>query len=86
MRTISASEAKQKFAAVLDAAQREPVMIRRHDRDVAVVMSVQEFEQTWRQKAIAVPSARGADRRRDASSMSEQLLAEMLSDEESGSV
>jgi hypothetical protein len=29
MRTISATEAKQGFATVLDAAQREPVVIRR---------------------------------------------------------
>jgi len=29
MKTVSASEAKQKFAAVIDAAAREPVVIRR---------------------------------------------------------
>ena len=33
MQTISATDAKQKFAALLDAAQREPVRIQRHDRD-----------------------------------------------------
>ena len=44
MRYISATEAKQALAAVLDAAQREPVVIRRQQRDVAVVLSVQEYE------------------------------------------
>jgi antitoxin Phd len=44
MRTISATEAKQCFAAVLDAAQREPVVIRRHERDVAVLLSSEEYE------------------------------------------
>lgn len=44
MQTISATDAKQRLAAMLDAAQREPVIIRRQKRDVAVVMSMQEFE------------------------------------------
>jgi len=44
MRSISATEAKQSLAAVLDTAQREPVVIRRHDRDVAVVLSAEEYE------------------------------------------
>ena len=43
MRTISATEAKQNFAAMIDSAQREPVHIRRHNRDLAVVMSAEEF-------------------------------------------
>ena len=34
MRYLSATEAKQGLAAVLDAAQREPVVIRRQQRDV----------------------------------------------------
>jgi prevent-host-death family protein len=44
MRHVSATEAKQTLAAVLDAAQREPVVIRRRRRDVAVVLSMQEYE------------------------------------------
>jgi prevent-host-death family protein len=44
MRYVSATEAKQALAAVLDAAQREPVVIRRQKRDVAVVLSLQEYE------------------------------------------
>ncbi|MGH6919703.1 MAG: type II toxin-antitoxin system Phd/YefM family antitoxin [Geminicoccaceae bacterium] len=44
MRYVSATEAKQALAAVLDAAQREPVVIRRQKRDVAVILSLQEYE------------------------------------------
>jgi antitoxin Phd len=44
MKSISASEAKQRFAALLDAAQREPVRIRRQNRDVAVILSAEEYE------------------------------------------
>lgn len=44
MRYISATEAKQKMAALLDAAQSEPVIIQRQKRDVAVVLSPKEYE------------------------------------------
>ena len=44
MKSISATDAKQRRAALLDAAQREPVVIRRQNRDVAVVMSAEEYE------------------------------------------
>lgn len=41
---VTASDAQKRLAAILDTAQREPVMIRRQKRDVAVVLSVQEYE------------------------------------------
>jgi len=44
MRYVSATEAKQRLAAILDAAQIEPVVIRRQKRDVAVMLSPTEFE------------------------------------------
>lgn len=44
MRSVSATDAKQRLAALLDAAQREPVVIRRQNRDVAVIMSAEEYE------------------------------------------
>jgi prevent-host-death family protein len=44
MRTVSATDAKQRLAALLDAAQREPVLIRRQNRDVAVIMSAEEYD------------------------------------------
>jgi len=48
MKTVSASEAKRRLAAVIDAAAREPVVIRRKERDVAVVLSMQEYERLVR--------------------------------------
>ncbi len=44
MRSVSATEAKQRLAALLDAAQHEPVMIRRQKRDIAVILSPREYE------------------------------------------
>ncbi len=43
MRYVSATEAKQRLAAVLDAVQREPVTIRRQNREVAVVISPEDY-------------------------------------------
>jgi prevent-host-death family protein len=44
MRYFSATEAKQAFGTALDAAQREPVIIRKQNRDVAVLLSADEYD------------------------------------------
>ncbi len=44
MRYVSATDAKQRLAALLDAAQREPVTIRRQKRSVAVLLSAHEYD------------------------------------------
>lgn len=44
MRQFTATEAKQRLSELLDAAQREPVVIRRQKRDIAVVMSPREYD------------------------------------------
>ncbi len=44
MKYVSASEAKQHLGSVLDTAQREPVVIRKQKRDVAVVLSMQDYQ------------------------------------------
>jgi antitoxin Phd len=44
MLTISATDAKQKLATWLDTVQREPVMIRRQKRDVAVLLSPEAYD------------------------------------------
>jgi len=43
MQAISATDAKLKLATLLNRAQREPVMIRRNHRDVAVMLSATEY-------------------------------------------
>ncbi len=44
MRQCAASDAKQRLAAVLDSVQREPVTIRRQNREVAVVISPEDYQ------------------------------------------
>ena len=81
MRSVSATEAKQRLAALLDAAQREPVMIRRQNRDVAVLLSPQEYD---RLRALNTDEfQRFCDligERSAARGMTEEKLAEILVD------
>jgi prevent-host-death family protein len=82
MRSVSATEAKQRLAALLDAAQREPVVIRRQKRDVAVLLSTQEYE---RLRALnRAEFQRFCDRvaeKAAARGLTEEKLAEILADE-----
>ena len=82
MRTVSATEAKQKFAAVLDAAQREPITIRRQNREVAVLLSAEEYE---RLRALNVEEFERfcyiIAERAAARGLTEDKLAEILADE-----
>ena len=44
MHAISATDARLKLTTLLTKAQREPVMIRDNHRDVAVMLSVTEYQ------------------------------------------
>ena len=81
MTTVSATQAKQRFAEVIDAAQRGPVRIQRHGRDVVVLTSAEEYdrlrEDRWaefnRLSAIAADQAK-------ANGLTEEILAEILAE------
>ena len=82
MRYVSATDAKQRFAEVIDAAQREPVVIRRQKRDVAVVLSPREYDRL--RAANVAELERLCDivgRRAKARGLTEEKLAEILADE-----
>ena len=81
MRYISASEAKQRLAALLDAAQREPVTIRRQNRDVAVVISSTDYQRLTSNNVEEFQ--RFCDRMSEAAKargMTEEALDKVLSD------
>lgn len=82
MRYVSATDAKQRLAALLDAAQREPVVIRRQKRDVAVLLSPQEYERLCALNRDEFQ--RFCDRvgeRAAARGMTKDKLAEILTDD-----
>ena len=81
MRSVSATEAKQRLAALLDAAQREPVVIRRQNRDVAVIMSAEEYERIRRKNIDEFQKF--CDRVGDAAvqrGMTQEILDDILKD------
>ena len=81
MRTMTATEAKQKMGELLDNAQSEPVTIRRQNRDIAVVLSAREYD---RLRALNVDEfERFCDRigqRAAAKGLTEEKLAELLAE------
>jgi antitoxin Phd len=81
MTEISATQAKQNFAALLEAAQRGPVRIQRHQRDVAVLVSAEEYERMNRERwaefdRLSVIAAEQAK----ANGLTEEILAEILAE------
>jgi PHD/YefM family antitoxin component YafN of YafNO toxin-antitoxin module len=44
MKTVSETDAKIRFDTILDEAQQAPVVIRREDQDIAVVVSMADYE------------------------------------------
>lgn len=44
MRFISATEAKQTFGTIINQAQREPITIQKKNRNVAVIMSIEDYQ------------------------------------------
>ncbi|QOJ10023.1 type II toxin-antitoxin system Phd/YefM family antitoxin [Nitrosomonas sp. H1_AOB3] len=44
MQTVTVNEARQRLLEIIEAARREPVIIQRQKRDVAVMMSMDEYE------------------------------------------
>ena len=83
MRYVSATEAKQRLGALLDVAQREPITIRRQNRDVAVLLSPQEYD---RLRAVNIDEfERFCDRvaeRAAARGLTEEKLTDLLADDQ----
>jgi prevent-host-death family protein len=82
VRSVSITEAKQQFAELVNTAQREPVLIRRRKRDVAVILSPQEYDRL--RAADVAEFKRFCDmvgQRAKARGLTEEKLARILSDD-----
>ena len=83
MRHVSATDAKQRLAALLDAAQREPIVIRRQNRDIAVVLSPAEYD---RLRGLNVSEFQAfcdrVGRKAVEHGLTEKKLAQLLADDD----
>jgi prevent-host-death family protein len=83
MKTVAATEAKNRLGAILDDAQREPIVIRRQDRDIAVVLSMAEYERLRAGNIQAFLDLRNeVAAQAAASGLTEGRLAELLTTDE----
>src|SRR5438477_4457895 len=83
MKIVAATEAKNRLGAILDDAQREPIVIRRQDRDIAVVLSMADYERLragniqafldLRREVAAEAAAKG---------LTDKRLAKLLTDDD----
>jgi antitoxin Phd len=81
VKKIAATEAKNRLGKILDDAQREPVIIQRQDRDVAVLISMAEFERIRSSNVAAFIEARKAlAAEAKANGLTSKKLAALLAD------
>jgi prevent-host-death family protein len=52
MKTMQATDAKNRFGELLEEAMSEPVLIQKNGRDVAVMMSKAQFDQRYAALAV----------------------------------
>ncbi|MFN9675718.1 MAG: type II toxin-antitoxin system Phd/YefM family antitoxin [Microcystis sp.] len=80
MKTLGASEAKNRFGELLDLARREPVKIAKKGRNVAVVLSIEEFERfsELENQLLALQAAKAQQEAFIGTTETEALLSEIL--------
>jgi prevent-host-death family protein len=83
MKTVAATEAKNRLGAILDAAQREPIVIRRQNRDIAVVLSMADYERLRAGNIQAFLDLRNqVAAEAAANGLNEERLNELLADDD----
>ena len=83
MKKVAATEAKNRLGAILDEAQREPIVIQRQDRDVAVVLSMAEFERIRGSNVAAfIEASKAVAAEAKAKGLTAKKLAALLADED----
>jgi prevent-host-death family protein len=82
MKRVAATEAKNRLGALLDEAQREPIVISRQDRDIAVVLSMADYERLRAGNIQAFLNLRNEVAARAAArGLTEERLAELATDD-----
>jgi prevent-host-death family protein len=83
MKSISTSDEKDQLKSILQDAQQEPVLIRQQNRDIAVVLSIAEYERLRAANIEAFLSVRNqmADKAA-ANGLTEERLNELLAEDD----
>ena len=80
MKTLEASEAKNRFDELIDLTGTEPIQIAKEGRKVAVVISIEEFERRSQleEELLAIKAEQAPQEGFIGISESEALLEELL--------
>ena len=82
MRTVDATEAQARLDEILEDAQRQPILIRRQDQAIAVVISIREYERLRALNVQAFLALRKDVAQEAASSgLTEETLADLMGTE-----
>ena len=83
MKTVPATEAKNRLGAILDDAQHEPIVISRQERDIAVVLSMADYERLRSGNIQAFLDLRNqVAAEAAANGLTEERLNELLADDD----
>ena len=82
MKSVDEAEARARLDEILDEAQRQSIVIRRQGREIAIVLSVAEYERL-RVAAVSEFLALRNDVAREASAagLNQDRLSELLNDD-----
>lgn len=82
MRTVTANEARTRFGELLDRVQREPVRVTRHNREVAIMVSSEDYAAMrafYADRLVATLQQNA--REAAANGLTEEALERLLADE-----
>jgi len=82
MQFVSATEAKQTFGTIINQVQCEPIVIQEKDRDVAVILSVKDYQRITRSNIREFQEFRAnIGRKAEERGLTEEKLLELLEDD-----
>lgn len=82
MQFVSATEGNQSLVTVIDKAQYEPVIIRKQNRDVAVIMSMEDYQRITRTNIQEFQQFReNIGRKAEERGLTENKLNELLNND-----